>query len=162
MTPSVDAFGIALRSALASPEPVKRVQELLRDILTTEPAAGPPCEGEVVRRIAERMDASNGTARRLVALAKDVERLIEGSESCTNVETLFEVFVERERTAGIVSKFVNGPITRTGFLSFIAEQPWSSDIRARVAELSTDDLRVLAAALQEPDIKTVERLLVPS
>jgi hypothetical protein len=149
-----------LGAALAAPEPAERVNDFLRAVLRTEPVALESTEQRLMRRISERIDVASGDASRLVLLARNVQALLDAASSNDVVELLLELVAERERVLGILRKYAAGLITRTGFLSFIADQRWPESVRRRIATLSLDDIDAVMNALDECDITRLETLIV--
>ena len=160
MVPDRKAFARGLGAALAAPEPAQRVNDLLRDVLTTEPVTWESDEQRLIRSISERVDVASGDAARLLTLARNVQTLLDEASSNDAVELLLELIAERERVLGIIRKHVQGTINRTAFLSFVAEQHWPESVRRRVAALSPADIASLATALDEGDITLLEVSLV--
>lgn len=159
MVPDRAAFAHDLGAALAAPEPAQRIQDLLLSVLTIEPAASESDEQQLVRVITERVDAAGGDATRRLALARDVQSLLVGASSIEAVALLLEVVAERERVLGVLCKYVHGMISRTGFLSFIAEQRWPESIRQRMAALPRGDIAGLLSALEASNIAQLESAL---
>ncbi len=157
-----DRVGLArgLGAALAAPEPAQRVNDVLRAVLTTEPVASESDEQRLMRSVSERIDVASGDASRLVLLARNVHALLDAASSNDVVEVLLELVAERERVLGILRKYAAGTITRTGFLSFIAEQRWPESVRRCIAALSPGDIEGVVNALDEGDITRLETLIV--
>jgi hypothetical protein len=153
-------FAHGLGAALAAPEPTQQVNDFLRRVLMTEAPAWESDEQRLVRGVSERVDAVSGDASRLLDLARDVHHLLEDASSNEGIRLLLELIAERERVLGVLRKYVQGTITRTGFLSFVAEQHWPEIVRRRVAALSAADVASLVRALEEADIAQLEALLV--
>lgn len=160
MVPDRMAFARGLGAALSAPKPAQRVKDLLRGVLTTEPVAWESEDQRLVRGISERMDVASGDAIRLVTLARSVQSLLDNASSNEAVELLLELIAERERVLRILRKYAEGTITRTGFLSFVAEQRWPASVRRCVTALSSADIASLATALQAGDIPQLEASLV--
>jgi len=158
--PDRTAFARGLGAALAAPEAAQHVNDLLRGVLTTEPAAWESEEQRLVRSISERVDVASGDVTRLLRLARNIHTLVEDASSNRTVELLLELIAERERVLGIIRKHAQGTITRTGFLSFVAEQRWPESVRRRVAALSQADIASLATALEDGDITKLETSLI--
>jgi hypothetical protein len=154
------ALARGLGAALAAPEPAQRVNDVLRAVLTTEPVSLESDEQRLMRSISERIDVASGDASRLVLLARNVHALLDAASSNDVVELLFELVAERERVLGVLRKYAAAAITRTGFLSFIAEQRWPESVRRRIAALSPSDIEGVVNALQEGDITRLETLIV--
>lgn len=149
-----------LRAALSSPEPAKRVTALLRQLLATEPSMSHSEEQQLVRRIGERVDVAAGDDARLLAVARDVQTLLEGASSPEAVELLLELMAERERVSAVLRKYARGTISRTSFLSYLGEQRWPERIRRRVAVLSPNDVAELVRALEVGSSAQLEELLI--
>ena len=152
-------FARGLGAALAAPEPAQGVNDFLRAVLTTEPVVWESAEQRLMRSITERIDVASGDAARLVRLARNVQALLEAASSNEVVELLLELVAERERVHDIFRKYANGTITRTGFLSFIAEQRWPENLRRHIAALSAKDTEAVVHALDEGDIERLEALI---
>lgn len=150
------SFARGLGAALAAPEPVQRVNHLLRDVLTPEPAAWESDEQRLVRGIAERIDTASGDTKRLLVLARDVEHLLEEASSNHGVNLLLELIAERQRALTVMRKYAEGTISRTSFLSYIGEQRWPDSVRRRMAEVSAADLPNVISALEQSDIMQLE------
>lgn len=149
-----------LRAALCSAEPAKRVTALLRQLLATEPSMWQSEEQQLVRRIGERVDVVAGDEARLLALAHDVQALLEGASSSEAVELLLELTAERERVSSVLRKYARGTISRTRFLSYLGEQRWPDRIRRRVAALSPNDVAELVRTLEVGSSAQLEELLI--
>jgi len=160
MMPDRPTLARGLGAALAAPEPAQRVNDFLRAVLTTEPVAWESDEQRLMRHISERVDVASGDAGRLVSLAQNVQGLLNAASSNEAVELLLELVVERERVLGILRKYAQGTISRTGFLSFVTEQRWPEPVRHRVAALSPADVEGVVTALEQSDIARLESLLV--
>lgn len=160
MVPDRMSLARELGAALAAPKPARLVNDLLRGVLTIEPVAWESDEQRLIRSISERVNAAGGDGTRLLMLARDVHSLLEGASSNEAVELLLELIAERERVLGVIRKHVQGTITRTAFLSFVAEQPWPERVRRRMAALSPADIARLATALEEGDVARLEASLV--
>ena len=91
---------------------------------------------------------------------ENVQDLLDGTSSAEAVERLLELVAERARVLEIARKHAQGAITRTSFLSFVAEQRWPESVRRRMAALSPADLASLVAALEGNEIARLETLLV--
>lgn len=157
--PSLSVFAVRLGEALASAEPQKAVRALLDDVLISDPMNWESEQPHLVSAIVQRIDAVDNGSERLVDLARDLHRLLQDASSCERIQLLLEVVAERERVSGILGKYLVGTISRTGFLSFVAEQRWPDDIRRKVVDLETSDLSTLSTALYEADIPRLEALL---
>lgn len=160
IVPDRVSFARGLGAALAAPDPAQGVNDLLRDVLTTEPVGWESDEQRLVRGISERVDVASGDADRLLPLARNVQALLDDASSNDAVELLLELIAERERVLGILRKYAQGTITQTGFLSFVAEQRWPESVRRRVAALSPADISSLVKALEESDIPQLEAFLI--
>ncbi|MFN2637434.1 MAG: hypothetical protein ABR585_10440 [Gemmatimonadaceae bacterium] len=159
--PHRSTFARGLGAALAAPEPAHRVKDLLRAVLTTEPVAWESDEQRLMHHVSERVDVASGDPGRLVSLAQNVQGLLKTASSNDSVELLLELVAERERVLGILRKYAQGTISRTAFLSFLAEQHWPELVRHRVAALSPADIEGLMTALEQSNIARLETLLVP-
>lgn len=154
------AFVQQLGAALAAPQPASATRELLHRILTADLASWDADEQQFVRRITERLDATNGDSDRLVVFASDVQRLLSEASSNEIITLLIEVVAERRRALSIIRKLLNGTISRTSFLSFVSEQRWPDAVRRRIAALSPTDLAKLAIALDRADVSELETILI--
>ncbi len=152
-------FSHGLGAALATPEPAQRVNELVRRVLTTEPAAWESDGHRLLRVIAERLDTVSEDPRRLLVLAQDVKHLIDHASSNDQIELLLELLAERERVLGVMRKYTEGVISRTGFLSFIREQRWPDVIRGRMAALSEIEFASVMKSLEQCDVIQLESIL---
>lgn len=159
MMPNRAMFARGLGAALAAPKPAQSVNDFLRAVLTTEPVAWESDEQRLMRSISERIDVASGDPARLVPLSRNMLALLEVASSNEVVELLLELVAERERMHAIFGKYANGVITRTGFLSFIAEQRWPESLRRHIAALSSKDMESLVHALDEGDISRLEALI---
>ena len=159
MLPDRMSFARGLGAALAAPEPLRGVTELLHRVLATEPAGWESDEQRLVRGITERLDTASGNANRLLVLARDVERLLDHASSNDGVELLLELIAERQRVLTVMRKYAEGTISRTGFLSFIGEQRWPDLVRRRMATLSEAGLVSVMKALEQSDIVELEAIL---
>jgi len=156
--PNRSVFAADLGEALGSADPQKAVRALLDDVLIAGPISR-EIEQDLVCEVAQRIDAADDGSERLVNLARDLRKLLQDGSSRERIQLLLEVVAERERVSSIVGKYLEGTISRTGFLSFVAEQRWPNEIREKVADLETPDLLTLLTALGEADMARLEALL---
>lgn len=158
--PDRKSFAGRLEAALLAPQPAQRVSSVIGEVLTEEPSVTESEDQRLVRRISERVDVASADSARLLRLARDVQDLLDGTSSAEAVERLLELVAERARVLEIARKHAQGAITRTSFLSFVAEQRWPESVRRRMAALSPADLASLVAALEGNEIARLETLLV--
>ncbi|MCC6930037.1 MAG: hypothetical protein IT359_13725 [Gemmatimonadaceae bacterium] len=137
------------------------MNDLLRGVLTIDPGVWESDDQRLVRSISERVDVASGDDTRLLTLARDVRSLLDEASSNEAVELLLELIAERERVLGIIRKYAQGEITRTSFLSFVAEQRWPESVRHRMSALSAAGVMSLATALEAGDITQIEASLIP-
>ncbi len=159
MTPDRATLARDLGMALATPKPAERINALLRAVLTAEPVASEPKEQRLMRSISERLDVASGEANRLLPLAQNVQALLDAACSNEAVELLVELIAERERVLDVLRKYAQGMITRTSFLSFIAEQRWPERVRQRIIMLSPTEIESMTKALEERNMMYLEALL---
>jgi hypothetical protein len=159
MMPDRTSFADSLALALAAAKPAQEVNELLRRVLMSEPSDWQSDEQHLVRRISERIDAVAGHEERVLVLARDVQRLLEGASSTHAVTLLLDLIVDRERSLAVLQKYDQDTISRTSLLSFVAEQHWPDAVRHRIIALTPPEFRILIAALAETDIEQLEALL---
>jgi hypothetical protein len=152
-------FASQLRSALSSPAPAQHVGTLLRDIFLADWPVDSHRDQWLVRRVAERIDAAGGDDSAIVALAGAIERLLSHATSDESVELLLDLVVQRERFLSVARKYLAGTISRTNFLSFVAEQRWPDAIRRRVSTMPDPELTRLASTLEQQDFALVERIV---
>lgn len=151
-------FGEELEAALAAPDSPQAVRDLVRQVLVSEPPQDHG-GGQLVRRLGERLDVVEGDPTRMVALAKDLTKLLRGASSEDAISLLLEVVAERERFLGVLSKHMDGTISRTGLLSFIAKQRWPQAVKRRAEGVTAMDAQSLREALRSRDFRQLERLL---
>ncbi len=154
------SFARSLGEGLSSPEPVRRVNELLRNAMVSDSTEWEVDDQRLVRAVAQRLDAVNGDTERFVGFARDIELLLDRASSNDSVELLLELMAERQRLAEIVRKYAAGHLSRTSFMSFVTEQRWPGQLRQRVGALSPDDLTKLVDALEQSDIARLEAALI--
>jgi hypothetical protein len=150
----------ALESALTAADPAREMAALLRAVLVSEPRSWEVFERDLVRRVVERLDTVKDDEDRLVNLAKDVKELLERASSMASVDDLLEVVAERHRFQSLIEKYIEGTVSRTAFLAYVAEQRWPREVRRRVEALPDDALPRLLSALQDPDVPWLEQNLV--
>jgi hypothetical protein len=75
------------------------------------------------------------------------------------VEYLFHIVSEKARFLQVLKKHRRGVISRTAFLGFLAEQSWPREVRRRISSLSSDELDLLASALDQMNVQTIEGLV---
>lgn len=149
-----------LGAALAAPNPASQVTEVIRQALVRDDDEWPVGEGQLEKRLVERLDAVVDDPERLLQLTSDLQQLLGDSSSDEEVELLLELVAERARAAAILKKYTAGIISRTSLLSYIAEQRWPDAIRHRIPMLSTEGLTQLTSALEDRDIPLLSRLLI--
>jgi hypothetical protein len=157
--PDWKAFAHDLGAALAAPEPEQRLNDLLFRVLATEPSGWESDEQRLVRVIAGRVDAADAGSMRRLALARNVQALLDNASSIDAVVLLLELVAERERVLGVLHKHLHGTVSRTGLLSFIAEQRWPESVRQRVAALTESDIAGLLSSLEMNNIGQLETAL---
>jgi hypothetical protein len=95
----------------------------------------------------------------MVALAAAIERLLSQVTSDESVELLLDLVVHRKRFLAVARKYLEGTISRTNFLSFVAEQRWPDAIQRRVSTMPDPELTRLASTLEERDFALVESII---
>lgn len=153
------AFARQLESALAAREPAREVAELLRSVFVTEWPPDDRSDQWLVRKVAERIDAHTATGGGIIGLATDVQKLLSQASSDETVELLVDLVIERERFASVARKYLTRTISRTSFLSFVAEQSWPAVVRRRVSTLPDAELGELTNGLERQDFVLVERTI---
>ena len=109
MLPDRRTFAQSVGAALDAPEAVRRVNDVLRAVLTTEPIALESDEQRLVRRISERMDGTSGDATRLIELARNIHALVVDASSLDTIELLLEFIADRERVLDVLRKQFPAP-----------------------------------------------------
>lgn len=150
------AFAQRLESALTAPKPAQQIAELLRAVFVADWPLDDQRDRRLVRKVAERLDAENASDRAMITFATDLQKLLSHASSDKNVELLLELVMARERFTSVARKYFDGTISRTGFLSFVSEQPWPDVVRRRVSTMPDADLRELTEALEQRDFELLE------
>jgi hypothetical protein len=105
-----------------------------------------------------RMDALAQTAEELMRLASDVARLAHLT-TAANVLDILGFVAMRHRTNHVLQKHLHNVVTRTGWLSFIAEQAWSQETKDRLSSMSKSELKNLLGALSEESVDSLLQAL---
>lgn len=149
-----------LVEALSSPDAVGALRRLLHAQLTRAPALDQQENRELSVRLAERLDAIGDSDERLLEASRAVQRLLAAATSARAVEQLHELVLQSPRLHQVLGRHLEGRLSRTQFLSFVAEQNWTPSIRQVVAELPSERLEQLRDATDLIDIAALERLLL--
>ena len=90
-------------------------------------------------------------------LAHRVVRCVESTGSAADVLELLPLVVDQERFCGIVAKHVAGVISRTGFLSVLAESGYPEHVKLWLAHAAPAHLARLCARLADGSYGVVAR-----
>lgn len=149
-----------LGEALSSPDAARAVRRLLHAQIASEPAFVQEESRDLSVRLAERLDAIGDSDERLLEASRAAQRLLSAASSAGSVEQLLELVMQSPRLHQVLGRHLEGRLSRTQFLSFVAEQSWTRTIRTSVAELRKEGLEQLRDATHVVDIATLERLLL--
>lgn len=149
-----------LGEALSSPDAARALRQLLRVELAREPGFVQEESRDLSVRLAERLDAIGDSDERLLEASRAVHRLLLEASSVRSLEQLFELVIESPRLHQVLVRHLEGRLSRTQFLSFVAEQSWRREVRTRVTELTQQGLERLRDATNVVDIATLELLLL--
>jgi hypothetical protein len=120
-----------------------------------------PAEDEVlVSAIVDWLDSSRDTSQDLHAAAESAARLLQSGLTNDEVCQILDVVRNRSRLLEVLTKLAAQQLTRTAFLSFVAEQRWPPVVKKRLAGLSTAKLPTLAETLRRKDYAVLPRLLL--
>lgn len=150
-------FAKSLEEALASSSPVQRLTELLHCVLVSDPGPWESDDQQTIRGISERLDVESENGVRLI-LAGDMQLLLANGSSNSSINDLSELIADRLRVIAVGRKYLNGDLTRTSFLSYVAEQRWPDRLRQRVAGLAPDEISTFVDALKQVDITQLEAI----
>ena len=113
----------------------------------------------VATKAAFRIDAVDSSSARFVDLAKDFGVLL-SSCSAADVLLLADVVAESGRLLQVLDKYFEGTLTRTSFLSYVADQQFESMVKARLGILDDLGLRELRLALSGADPRKLRAILL--
>jgi hypothetical protein len=153
-------FSTRLGQALSSPDAARAVRRLLHEEIARAPAIVQEEHGDFPPRFAERLDAIGDLDERLLEASWAVHRLLLAVSSGSALDQLFDLVVEGPRLHRVLQRHLDGRVSRTQFLGFIAEQHWRRGVQARVADLTRAELERLRDAIYAVDIARLELLLV--
>ena len=151
------SFARSLGEALASPSPAHRLTELLHCVLVSDPGPWESDDQQTIRGISERLDVESENGDRLI-LAGDMQLLLANGSSNSSINDLSERIADRLRVIAVGRKYLDGDLTRTSFLSYVAEQRWPDRLRQRVAGLAPDEISTFVDALKQVDITQLEAI----
>lgn len=153
-------FSSRLGEALLHPTPAQAVRQLLREaLLARERGTVQYHAYEHSWWFVERLDAIGDSDSRLLEASRAVHRLLRTASSERSIEMLREVVVESARLHQVLARHLDGRVSRTQLLSFLAEQSWGPDVKAALSRLSHTELEHLRDATGINDIAMLEQLL---
>lgn len=155
-------FGEELCAAATARRGSEAVREVIGPVLLAAPVVGRSGEDEEARAaimVAQRIDTASGSPDRYVELAADLGALLRLLPPNDALE-LAEVVAERHRTAAVVGKHVTSIMSRTAFLSFVAEQRWPARVKEKVQALGSAELDRFRVALSEADLPVLCTMLL--
>jgi hypothetical protein len=92
-------------------------------------------------------------------LAGDFHALLRDVAQSEAAESLLQVAADRERFLAIIEKYRGGIVSRTQFLSYVAEQRWPDAIRRRVASMPDAELTALRRAVSDRDYRAAATMI---
>jgi hypothetical protein len=113
---------------------------------------------ETLGRVVGRLENSE-TEERLRTLASDFQRLLSTTGCGEDARLLIEIVEDRERVVQVLDRYLAGILSRTGYLSYLTEQRWPRDIRARLGEFTSDQLEGIRDALQRREFGLLRNYL---
>jgi hypothetical protein len=151
-------FANELKSA-AGLSDIARVRELVREVIANEELEIPVDDEGLILNVAQRIDAADQSPLEMLQLGHDLGRLMLEAASKLKGIDLIPVIAERTRFASVLRKHLNGALSRTSVLSYLAEQRFPGILRERLRSLSDRDFGSLLLALEKLDIRSLEVLL---
>jgi hypothetical protein len=133
----------------------------MRRILVAESMTPETSEQVSVRWLVERLDAWTTVSGNISAVVNDIMPLLERASS-SEVELLLEMMLDRKRVAKVFDKYIQGTISRTGYLSFVAEQRWPAHLRRRMRIMGIQAVSETRSALVKRDIALLRRAVLAS
>ena len=100
----------------------------------------------LVYMVVERLEVASAT--NFAQLAEDLARLIRSVPNNEAAKELIPLVEAREGVVDVLQKADDGRISRTAFLSYVAERNWSSTLKTSIASLTGDSMRELQRALR--------------
>src|SRR6266487_3164240 len=107
----------------------------------------------------ERLDLASANDTDLIEVARQLHALLRGVEDEDLAKALVPLAEDRANVTDVLRKVVKGHISRTGWLSYVAEQHWSAPVKKALAEADGPRLTQLLNALVTADYKTVATVL---
>lgn len=106
-------------------------------------------ERKVMEMITDRLDSESGDRDGFVRLAVDIGQILGSCKDSELIADVVNLAVGRREIPNFLRKYLGGVVSRTAVLSYVAGRPWSSNLKTRMAQFETIELRELADALED-------------
>lgn len=148
-----------VRAVATGKETLDGLQRWLSAVFVSDEFPG-PCHDEVLlNRLMFLFEDESVPASVHVTNAGLIAEALESALSNDRVLNLLPLLVGYRHLCGVVGKYRGGVISRTGFLSFVAELRYSAELRAWLQKARPEDLDALCTALRDHDVAAVETML---
>jgi len=143
----------------ADPTSVTALRAWVRDILIGDDVEMDAQVEPLILAVVERLDLASGNDTELIEVARQLHALLRGVEDEELAKALVPLAQDRANIMDVLRKAVKGQVSRTGWLSYVAEQHWSAPVKKALAVLDGPRLTHLLNALVHADYKTVATVL---
>jgi len=110
----------------------------------------------------EKLDLASVNDGDLTEVARELHALLRDVQEDDLAKDLVPLARDRVQVTHVLRKVVDGHISRTGWLSYVAEQRWPASVKNGLTALDGSRLSQLLNALSHSNYKTVAVLLGPS
>lgn len=143
----------------ADPSAIAGLRAWVRDVVIGDDVE---LEGQVealVLAVVEKLDMASANDGDLTEVARELHALLQDVQEDDVAKEMVPLARDRVNVTDVVRKVVGGHISRTGWLSYVAEQRWPASVNSGMAALEDPRLSQLLNALSNSDYKTVAVVL---
>lgn len=138
---------------------LEELRRWMTQVLVPAEVPSPSEDRLLVARIAFLIEDESLNEDEHCALAGALSRVLQGPLPSERVLAAIPLLAKGERLHSVIQAVEAGKMTRTSFLSFVAESRLSTPVKQWLTRASTNQVRELSMALQCGALEKVERLL---
>lgn len=157
---SRDTIAIKLRELLAAAASEAEFRAWLSAAVIGDGTDVPNEDAELVAAVVDWIESRSETADELTAAVRTADALLQATLTNLEVCQLIGLVRGRDRLVKVLKKLEAGQLSRTAFLSFLAEQNWATGVKQRFASLGRGEIAEVRGALDRGDYTVMSGLLL--
>jgi len=143
----------------ANPSAAAALRAWVRDVVIGDDVELDIHVESLILAAVEKLDLASANDGDLTEVARELRALLRDVEDDDVAKDLVPLARDRVHVTQVLRKVVGGHISRTGWLSYVAEQRWPAAVKNGLAALDSSRLDQLLNALVSSDYKIVATVL---